>query len=80
MSGVTTKDIYYDRVHVSFFSGCPETFFLHVLGIWDSETAIKNFHAVCCLSNVIKFFHQPSGHSFGAICLKFGKLLYLCDA
>jgi len=44
-----TKDIYYDRVHVYFFSDLSETFFLHVLGLWHYENAIKICY-VCCLS------------------------------
>ena len=60
--------------------------FLHVFDPQNLEIAGK-FRVVCrlssyvcCLSNVIKFRHQPCGHSFGLICIKFGTLVYLCDA
>ena len=32
-----------------------------------------------CLVSECKICHQPSGHSFGPICMKFGTLVYLCD-
>jgi len=48
---VFTKDIYYDRVHVYFFSDFSETFFLNVLDLWHYENAIKQFY-VCGLLSV----------------------------
>ena len=54
----------------NFFFDCTEAFFFCTF--WTPRTV--------CLMSDFKICHRPSGYSFGPIRMKFGILVYLCDA